>query len=108
MDLINSSLYGNTTAVSASGQGSDGSQVNNVNAVTEVRIYGGSIVANGTAFFQTNPGVGFANIFMQTTNGAQTAYTTFMGGNTTFFAGTGTGCGPCSLPVVFFSGSQLK
>jgi len=107
MDLVNSDVNGNTTGISASGQGTDRQAANNTAALTEVRINGGNIIANGTAFFQTNPGVGFANILLAGSSGGGFLFTNITG-NTTLSAGTGTGCGPCTVPITYTGSENLN
>jgi hypothetical protein len=90
--LFDSTLYGNTTAINSSGAGTDnGATV----SVAMVMVSRGSIVNNGTAFFQTNPGVGFQNIYVQLTSNSSGQWPTNIVNNTSIFGGTGTGC-PCT------------
>lgn len=65
MDLINSDLFGNGTAVSASGTGTDG-QLSNV-STTQVRIAFGNVIRNTVGLKQVNPGMGFFNIWFFST-----------------------------------------
>jgi len=106
MDLINSDVNGNTTGISASGQGTDRSPSGNAASTTMVRINGGNIIGNGTAFFQTNPGVSLSNILLlQVANAGNASLTNIMGNTTVGLqSGTGTGCpaGVCTFPLLYF------
>ena len=93
MNLKNSNLLGNTTGASVSGAGFDNNNPGTP-ATALLTISGGTVAFNGTAFFMTNPGGGtILNIYMHTV-GTTAAWATSLVGNTTFVAGTGTGC-PC-------------
>jgi hypothetical protein len=61
MDLINCDLFGNGTAVSASGTGTDGQPSNP--STTQVRIAFGSVIGNTVGLKQTSPGTNFFNIW---------------------------------------------
>jgi hypothetical protein len=97
MDLRNSALTNNTTAVRVSGVGTDTQGGSAATAL--LTISGGSIAFNGTAFVAINPGTNpVFNIFILTANNA--TFTSIVG-NTTVFFGVGAGC-PCTQ-IGFFS-----
>lgn len=91
MNLIDSEVSGNTTGISSSGTGAETNPPTST-ATAAVWLAGGNITNNGTAFFQTNPGVNFANIFEWITSNTSAAYSTNITNNGTFLSGTGTGC----------------
>jgi hypothetical protein len=62
MDLINSSLYSNGTAVVSTGLGANRPGNAQSASTSMVRINGGNITGNTTGLNQVNPGSGLANI----------------------------------------------
>ncbi|HYR75254.1 MAG TPA: hypothetical protein VEM96_05365 [Pyrinomonadaceae bacterium] len=57
MDLVNSTLYSNTTAVSSDGAGASTPGNGSTVSVAMIRINGGNITNNGTGLLQKNPGI---------------------------------------------------
>lgn len=107
MDLIDSNLYRNTTAVTATGTGTDTQGSPLVYGPTQVRISGGNININGTAFKMVNPGLrpcppGFTcpptnpdnkiSIFIRLLGNSTADWSVNLTGNTTVTSGSGTGC----------------
>jgi hypothetical protein len=98
--LVNCDFAGNGIAVSANGPGTDNSTVVSTTMVT---LGGGSVVGNGIAFFETDPGVNLANIWLQLSSNSSGNWFTNVVGNGTVLTGTGTGCpGP---PPILCSGA---
>jgi hypothetical protein len=115
-DVTDTDILANGTGISTTGTGVD-IQSGNFGAgnpgPTEVRIVGGKVVGNTTAFFMNNPGTSTANppfndatIFLYQPSGG---LTTYLAGNTTMTSGTGPSCtnqaGNCTAPETFNSGT---
>lgn len=94
-DLIDTDIHMNATGVSTEGEGVDQSGPQPFTGTTQVRISGGSIVNNETAFFMNNPGTNASNSQNRITviydSVANTPFT-YQAGNNTVVFGSGTGC----------------
>jgi hypothetical protein len=113
-DVINSDITYNTTGVSTTGTGVDtgGGFVPTAGGPTEVRLSGGSVIGNTTAFVMNNPGLNNSGsgpgnnitILLFLNSNTDVALTTYMAGNTTLVSGTGSSCatsGNCTSAVGF-------
>ena len=95
--VIECELYANTTAIRSDGQGLDPQNSQADGGTTQLRIFKGNIVNNGTAFAMVNPGtrpcMGCDNrvniLIFNNQGGVQTNII----GNATYLSGSGTGCG---------------
>ena len=119
-DLIHCNLNKNTTAVKADGPGCDNNT--SICGSTQVRVAFGNVNNNTTAFHQANPGFGACpggftcpptplppnvNIFVLGLGGPAPTNAT---GNTTMFAGSGTGCsapGSCQNVITYSFGAPI-
>lgn len=116
MDLINSNLHNNGTAVNVTGTGTESSPPFTVAAVAQVRINGGNITFNTLGLQQNSPGFNanannLFSIFVYTF--ANTGNVN-LAGNTTAFACTGPNSGspsfnPCQAqPASYNLTTQIK
>jgi hypothetical protein len=97
-DVINTDIVGTTTGVSTTGTGVN-TNANPQQGPTQVRISGGSVLDNTTAFLMNNPGFNSGNsgqanvsIFLHLTGGTSTSINTDIAGNATLISGTGASC----------------
>ena len=104
MDVINSTFIGNAIAVAASGPGTE-SNGSSTTSTAQLRIAYGSIVANDVAMQMTDPGNGFANIFVMISSNSAANWATDVVGNVTALNGTGNGCSSgCQVGSYFGAG----
>ncbi|MGH9941542.1 MAG: hypothetical protein ACRD9R_04175 [Pyrinomonadaceae bacterium] len=99
LDLIDSNLLSNTVAVRADGEGADTQSFPLVAATTMIRISGGNIANNGTAFVMANPGQrpnpatdNKINIFVRLLGNSAADWSVNLTGNAAVTSGSGTGC----------------
>jgi hypothetical protein len=104
MDIIDSTFTGNVVAVAASGAGTE-SNGSTTTSTAQLRLARGSIVGNDVAMQMTDPGEGFANIFVMISNNSASNWTTNVVGNTSALSGIGVGCSStCSVGSYYGSG----
>jgi hypothetical protein len=104
MDIIDSTFTGNAVAVASSGPGTESSG-SSTTSVAQVRISSGNIVGNDVAMQMTDPGDGFANIFILISSNSAANWTTNVVGNITALNGIGAGCSSsCSVGSYFGAG----
>jgi hypothetical protein len=113
MDLINSNLFSNTTAVVSNGSGANSPGNPATTSVSLIRISGGNIIGNGTGLSQVNPGTfGSPNpqnlfniaVFSAASN---TGASVNLIGNTTNTTCSGTA--NCStFPILYFLNSLIN
>jgi len=94
-DVNDTSFIGNGIAISTNGTGADAQNFPATGGTTMVRISGGKVLANTTAFVMNNPGLRLSavdnliTIFLYNQGGG---YPTVVAGNTTTTSGTGASC----------------
>jgi hypothetical protein len=104
MDILNSTFTGNAVAVAASGSGTE-SNGSTTTSTAQVRIAYGSIVGNDVAMQMTDPGDGFANIFVLISSNSAANWATNVVGNVTALNGIGVGCSSsCQVGSYFGAG----
>jgi hypothetical protein len=92
-DIHDVDIIGNTTGVSTTGAGIDSSVFPTTGGTTLVRLSGGRILDNATAFVMNDPGlVSGANLITILGYNQGGTITTVMAGNATFVTGTGASC----------------
>jgi hypothetical protein len=92
VDVINTDIVSNQTGIFTDGTGVDASSVV-PSGVTQVRLYARNVMANATAFFMANPGVGAgANSLITILLFNSSDQTNRVIGNTMLINGSGTGC----------------
>jgi hypothetical protein len=96
VDIDDTDIIGNATGITTTGAGVDTSVFPLTGGTTVVRLSGGHILDNGTAFSMSNPGLSgsgsganFITIFGLNQGGS---ITTIMAGNATFVTGSGASC----------------
>jgi hypothetical protein len=98
-NIIDSDFIANGTAITANGEGAD-TQVNTNGTTTGVKISGGNVVGNNTAFFMSSPGLRTClnctgnkiNLYIRLLGNSTADFSTNVAGNTVFAGGSGTGC----------------
>jgi hypothetical protein len=83
-DLVNTAVIGNQTGINTQGTGTSPSNLSPPNGATQVRISGGSVVDNTTAFIMVNPGVDPSSQSQSTILIANNPFLTHIAGNATY------------------------
>ena len=106
-DVNDNDIIGNATGISTTGTGGDAQNFPATGATTEVRISGGRILDNTTAFVMNDPGLrpspatdNRITIFLLNQGGG---ITPVMAGNTTVISGTGSSCTSQCLQAAQYS-----
>ena len=118
VDVIDSEISFNTTAISTTGSGVPPANVL-AGGATEVRISGGGVLSNGTAFFMNDPGTvsgggtqNLVTILLRLDDTASAAITTNITGNNAVILGAGATCdnaaGNCHAVTTYTMGTQLN
>ena len=103
MDLINSNLYFNGTAVLSNGQGANFPGQMAVASVSMVRINGGNILQNTTGVLMVSPGTNLANVALFTA-GANTGNVNLISNGTNVVCTVTPMCQPQPITYAFNSG----
>jgi len=106
-DAINDNFVGNTTAMTANGTGNSSSSNPTTTSPTAIRLDGGNVLGNGTAFNMVNPGSSNVSIWLRINSNTSAAITTNIAGNATVTGGSGTGC-PCTAVGVYSGGQNFN